>query len=151
MREFISSRNIPLPKRYFETSSVDEIDFASLPDRFVVKPTNASTSKGVMLFADGVELFSNDRVPREAIANYVNSNIEQFRNDETKIRVEELVEDYDPACLIPRDFKVYTAGGRVYVIQVINRNGRKPYTQSFYSPEWKRMPELQRSYVPGVT
>ena len=151
MREFISSRNIPLPKRYFETSSVDEIDFASLPERFVVKPTNASTSKGVMLFADGVELFSNDRVPREAVANYVNSNIKRVRNDETKILVEELVEDYDPDCLIPRDFKVYTAGGRVYVIQVIDRNGAKPYTTSFYSPEWKRMPELQRSYVPGVT
>jgi hypothetical protein len=152
MREFISSRNIPLPQQYFETSFVDEIDFASLPDRFVVKPANASSSRAVMLFADGVELFSNDRVPREAVANYVSSNIKQVAVDERrKILVEELVEDCDPTCLIPRDFKIYTAGGRVHVIQVIDRNGGKPYTQSFYSREWERLPELQRTYVPGVT
>jgi hypothetical protein len=152
MREFISSRNIPLPHQYFETSLVDEIDFASLPDRFVVKPANASSSRAVMLFADGVELFSNDRVPREAVANYVSSNIKQVAVDERrKILVEELVEDCDPTCLIPRDFKIYTAGGRVHVIQVIDRNGGKPYTQSFYSREWERLPELQRTYVPGVT
>ena len=49
--------------------------------------------------------------------------------------------DYDPHFLIPRDFKLFLAGGRVWAIQVIDRNSKinGKFRNGFYDRSWKEL------------
>ena len=54
--------------------------------------------------------------------------------------------DYDPTYEIPRDFKVYVAGGRSRVIQVVNRSGSKNlWKHRFYDVAWTPYEDFQTS------
>ena len=155
MYPYVIGKGLDLPKRYADVASLDEIDFVALPRRLVTKPSNASVCAGVMLFVEDMELFSGDRVPIRSRAAYARDKLASARdkcvNGETRIIIEEFVQDCDPAYAIPRDFKVYVAGGKVHIIQVINRNGpKKSWSHSFYSRDWKFIDqELQTDYLQG--
>ena len=75
----------------------------------------------------------------------------RFLNSQTTIIIEEFLSDYDPQFTVPRDFKVYVAGGSAHLIQVIDRNGPNSiWSQSFYSRDWNSMPaDFQQTYAPG--
>lgn len=108
-----------------------------------------------MLFKEDMELFSGDRVPIALRAAYARKKLaavlEECVNGELHIIIEEFVQDCDPACAIPRDFKVYVAGGEAHIIQVINRNGPKTsWSNSFYSRDWEFIDqEVQTGYARG--
>ena len=155
MYPYVIGKGLDLPKRYADVASLDEIDFAALPSRLVTKPSNASVSAGVMLFTDDMELFSGNRVPITSRAAYAREKLASVRekciNGELRIIIEEFVQDCDPAYAIPRDFKVYVAGGKAHIIQVINRNGsKKSWSNSFYSRDWEFIDqEVQSGYLQG--
>lgn len=156
MYPYVTGKGLDLPRRYADVASLEEIDFAALPARLVTKPSNASVGAGVMLFADEIELFSGDRVPIASRAAYAGEKLalvlDKCTNGETRIIVEELVQDFDPAYTIPRDFKVYVAGGKARLIQLINRNGAKQdWSGSFYSRDWEFIDrQLQTGYRMGL-
>jgi hypothetical protein len=155
MYPYVIGRGLDLPVRYADIASFDEVDFARLPTNLVIKPSNAAVCAGVMLFAGDHELFSGDRVPVSSRASYAAGKLasvrDKCRNGETRIIIEELVQDCDPIYAIPRDFKVYVAGGKAHIIQVIDRNGpKKSWSHSFYSREWMFFDqELQVGYRQG--
>ncbi len=155
MYPYVIGKGLDLPERYADVASLDEIDFAALPSRLVTKPSNASVGAGVMLFTEDMELFSGDRVPITSRAAYAREKLASVRekctNGELRIIIEEFVQDCDPAYAIPRDFKVYVAGGKAHIIQVIDRNGSKEsWNNSFYSRDWEFIDQkVQRGYRLG--
>ena len=155
MYPYVKSKRLELPRRHADVASLDFVDFSALPDRVVVKPSSASMSAGVMLFSSNVELLSGDRVPVSSRASYARDKLAAAQdycvNGESRIIIEELVEDYDLAYAIPRDFKVYVAGGRARLIEVIDRNGPKDtWSHSFYSRDWDFIDqEVQTAYKRG--
>jgi hypothetical protein len=148
---------LDLPRRYADVASLDEVDFAALPNRLVVKPSNASDCAGVMLFTGDKELFSGDCVSITSRSAYAREKLasasvrDECVKGETRIIVEEFVQDCDPAYAIPRDFKVYIAGGKAHLVQVINRNGsKKNWSNSFYLRDWEFInQEVQTAYRRG--
>lgn len=153
MFAYAKKHNIPLPHRYAEVSNVGDLDFKSFPERVVVKPNNSADSDCVMLFSDGKEIFSGESVLATEMSAFIEKAFAagRFLNTHTKILVEEFIQDYDKRFLIPRDFKVYVAGGRAHFIQVIDRNGPKAaWNHSFYDREWTDIHDnMQETYRQG--
>jgi hypothetical protein len=153
MSNYAKKRNIPIAFRYVETSDFEKINFDNLPENFVVKPNNSFNSDCVMLFYNGMELFSQVQIPIHERSNFICNKLKQcrFTNNKTKVIIEEYVKDYDPQYIIPRDFKVYAAGGAARLIQVIDRNSSKSFwNHSFYDRDWSYINDyFQTSYKPG--
>ena len=139
MHEYATAHGIPLPHRYAEVKDINALDCSALPDRVVIKPSNSADSDCVMLFSGGVEMFSGTPVSQEERKEFVETVFSsgRFLNSRTKIIAEEFIQDYNPKYHIPRDFKVYVAGGSAHLIQVIDRNGPKHlWTQRCYLRDW---------------
>jgi hypothetical protein len=155
MRQYVRSIGLRLPNLYAAVSDVTEIDFTELPDRIVLKPHSSWNSGGVMLIDKDRDLLSGIPVPRSELPELCRRKIAtaDLVDAPAQIMVEEFVSDYDPRFSVPRDFKVYVAGGRAWVIRVIDRNGPKASrTHSFYSRDWARIRDpFQTNYLPGPT
>jgi hypothetical protein len=137
-RLYVERMSVALPALYRDAASVADIDFAALPERVVIKPAAATNSDGVMLLDGDRDLMSGERVDR--------SELPALYSERGQLIVEELLSDYDSRFPIPRDFKIFTAGGRVHVIQVIDRNGEQQM-QAIYTRDWKRFPDPFKTNV----
>ncbi|MCC6305968.1 MAG: hypothetical protein IT545_12340 [Rhodobacteraceae bacterium] len=143
---------IPIPERLALADSPEGLDFDALPERVVVKPHDATDSDAVSIFRDGVELFTGEEVPREGRRAFVAQRLRTARYADARSRLiaERYVEDYEPRFLIPRDFKVFVAGGRARVIYVNDINGPpEARNRSHWDRDWRRLPLLQSDYVAG--
>lgn len=140
-RNYMTTLGLRLPKLLADAGAVDEIDFAGLPDQVVIKPHNSWSSDGVMLFDGERELLSDTLIPRQTLSDYCRKEIAAAHAYyPTRIVVEEFVRDYDPRFIIPRDFKVFVAGGKAWIVQVIDRNPPKEQrTHCFYNKDWTRL------------
>lgn len=152
MRRYVKSLGLRLPEIYWHAGDVDAINFASLPERIVIKPHNGWDSDAVMLIDGERELLSGAAVPRAALPDFCRKTLASARfAREPQIIVEEFVQDYDRQFAIPRDFKVYVAGGKAWVVQAIDRNGPKVQrSHSFYTRDWTKFADaFQTTYLPG--
>ena len=151
MRRYIKSLGVNLPQLYLDVSSVAEIDFAALPPAVVIKPGNGSNSDGVMLIKGETEHLRGVSIQRSKLREFCQQVIESTPRSANRVLVEEFLQDFDSRFTIPRDFKVYVAGGRARIIQVIDRNGPKELrNHSFYTREWIKIGDLfQTAYRPG--
>lgn len=153
MHDYARARNIPLPRLYAAAQDVAALDFASLPEHVVIKPNNSADSDCVMVFGDGIEHFSGRSVLPSQRAAFVREAFAKgrFLNHQTLILAEEFLRDHDPAYRIPRDYKIYVAGGQAHVILVVDRNHpRGQYRQSFHRPDWTVITDaFQTAHLPG--
>ena len=153
MTRYAARMNLPMPEHYCEVKTVDELDFSVLPERVVIKPNNSADNDCVMLFDKGREVFTGDLVPVSERMEYVRETFKngRFIKPETRIIAEEFIQDFDETNVVPRDFKVYVAGGRSWVIQVVNRPGttKKDWSHRYYSQDWVPYEHFQRSNAFG--
>ncbi|WP_071674542.1 ATP-grasp fold amidoligase family protein [Nioella nitratireducens] len=152
MHSYAEQMNLPLPKRYAEGRSLDDLDFSTLPDRVVIKPNNLSNNKGVLLFDREREAFSGDDVPISERRAYVTRRLGplELSTRGTTFIAEEFIQDFDDRFAIPRDFKVFVAGGRAHVVQVVDRNAKKVGCRHrFYSRDWVAFSEFQKTNAHG--
>jgi hypothetical protein len=139
---------LPLPERYAEVAAIEELDFDALPERVVIKPNNSADNDCVMLFDNDSEIFTGDAVPIAKRCDYVKEKFAngRFIKSNTRIIAEEFVQDFDDKYIVPRDFKVYIAGSRSWVVQVVNRTGpKKEWSHRFYRQDWVPYDRFQRS------
>lgn len=143
MTGYIGGLGLPLPRFHAEAASLDQLDFAALPSRVVIKPNNGADSKGVILLDGEVNRMNGDHVPLAERARYVRhiwAADKIVEKPGTRVIAEEFLQDYDPAFAIPRDFKVFAAKGRCGLIQVIDRNPEKALrTNSFFTRDWSHI------------
>ena len=154
MYAYVSRLGLRLPKQFAESVTPDGFAFSSLPSRVVIKPNNNADSKGVMLFENDRELLSGDAVSLDERAAYVARVCKRdriFDKPGTRLIAEEFMPDHDPAFAVPRDFKVFVAGGRARLIQVIDRNPEKKLrTNSFFDRDWTFIEErIKKNYLMG--
>lgn len=148
MYEYAQEFNLPLPERYADVATAEELDFGKLPEAVVIKPNNLANNECVMLFRNGIEIFSGDAVPVSERQEYVRATFAKSTkvNKQTRILAEELIQDYDPAYAVPRDFKVFVAGGKGHVIQVVDRVGPKAeWSHRYYNRDWVAYGDFQGS------
>ena len=150
-KEYARLNGFDVPKTYFIEKYPKNIDFASLPSNFVIKPTDMCDSGGVYLVKDGKNILNGKQFDRtEYLKEYgklraeigseyymhekMNNGLVPFSG----VIVEELLLDNNE---IPYDYKCYTFGGKLYFIAVtFNRrieNGKQMFNCVWFTKNWK--------------
>ena len=144
LRDYATSKGWPISKLHHVVRILADLPYDTLPYRFVLKPNNNWSCNGVLLIRDGKELVTGDSV------DYLKGYVERRDAQEyvhggepihpTAYIVEELLEDFNPLVIIPRDFKVYVVKGKPKLIHVIDRNVKLhgASAASAYTPNWTR-------------
>jgi hypothetical protein len=130
-----------LSKVYDVISNISELNFESLPECFVAKPTNRS---GEAYFVKNKAKLNKKHFIR-TLNNWLNSKYESgiihgewwYANIPPKVMFEEWLTD--DQYRIPLDFKFYVFNGRVQAIQV-DFDRFTHHKINFYTREWKQLP-----------
>lgn len=118
-------------------NSVEEIDFDSLPNQFVLKCTH--DSGGVIICKDKSTLNQQEAIEklRESLnQNFFFQNREwPYKNVKPRIIAEKYMEDVDGEL---KDYKVFTFNGEPKLIE-IDYNRFKGHLRNLYNVNWKRL------------
>lgn len=156
VKGYIKDKKLLYPKTLMIRSNVSDLKMSDLPDRFVVKPEKGYGSHGVLVVEHGIELFNLIKLPYR-LGDFIEKNVLRYSTDNSnEIIFEELIQDVDyvsnPYLKIPRDFKVFAAGGKVFWITVCNRNAREGLRSLVeYNAQWERLPRMSTALLHGVT
>lgn len=147
MNRYMSKHGFKLPKVYDVVNSISELKIENYPNKFVIKPVDGFNSNNVYVCENGIDLFR-----RKKLSNLI-EQLKINKNEGIYI-VEELIDDVDldkdPYLKIPRDFKVFAAQGRVYWVNVYNRNARpKLRSMVSYDAKWNKLSSMTSSYLEG--
>lgn len=122
-----------------EFNTPDEMTLAGLPDDFVIKPSGAHSSRGVMVLTRTAEGFHdhlrNRPVTTEEVLTLQAKHYEETKFSFNKIIVEEKIVDKE-GFAVPRDYKAYAFHGNIALILEINRN-TKPPTVGWFDGEFQ--------------
>ncbi len=156
------------PRVYQVCRRGEEIDFAALPPRYVVKPNHFALGIGVFAMDRGVNRLDGKRYGEAQIRTQMDALMARTYGGERsqeaierRILVEELLRPEDGSDSLPDDYKCYVFGGRVELIEVVRRRGprgwwllrrfRRPWsaTVHFLTPEWQPTPQAILLHEPG--
>lgn len=133
-----------LNELYFAVSHPDEIDFASLPNSFVLKATHGSGFNLICPDKDALSpVYAKARLNRWLSLNYARKSRErQYEHIEPRIICEKFLDDGTGSL---RDYKILCFAGEPKLIWVdIDRyNGHK---RSFFTPMWEPLPVTFNKY-----
>lgn len=136
-------------------SSVQDIDFAALPQQFVAKLNDGWGADKVMIVRDKAQL-NVDRAKAVLSSwlypwnNYYYQNvcISDLKMDRATIVIEEYREQENASAL--DDFKFYCCNGEPKFALVVTGRGTKQQTRSFVDMEWNVLP-VARAGKPSAT
>lgn len=115
--------------------NVDDIDWNSLPDKFVIKPTNIGGGEGVVICKDKSLLKieeAKNKISKaiKEIELYSRHREWQYKDVKPRIIAEELLED--DTCPYLRDYKFYCFNGEPKVFYITSDKGISETRQDFF-------------------
>ena len=123
----------------------EDIDLSSLPDRFVLKCTHDSGS--VFVIPDKSKADFNEigrKIKISLSRNYYYAKREwPYRNIKPRILAEEFLEEDTGKAL--NVYKIFTFGGKPYLIQTIQNDKKKDETIDYFDTSWKLL-ELRQNF-----
>lgn len=137
-REFARLHNCKVPGLYWKGKDIDTIDFAKLPQYFVIRPTIGHSCSLVFLMANGINLMDKKPYSPEDIKAILSQSLEQ--NKYLEFLIEEFIKTEESEYKIPDDYKIYIFNGEVAVIEVINRLSPTEGMLSCYDKNWNLIP-----------
>ncbi|WP_407427386.1 ATP-grasp fold amidoligase family protein [Arcticibacter sp.] len=145
-REFAKLNGCRVPDLYWKGRHIDDIDFASLPDQYVIRPTIGKCSKGVYVLDNGLNLFDQKRYTPEMIKHNLKQDL--TNRPDLEFLFEEFVRTEDGGYAVPNDFKFLCFNGEVAAIVVIDRVSPQVGYSHFYDEHWNKLKKLHYLY-PG--
>jgi len=139
--QFAASHGVPIPREIARCESAREIDWAQLPDSFVLKAVQGTSARGVMVLErrSGGTPTSWMTLPRStAQANWQRvSNIGSRPERQAMLTSSEelLRSPYDDGHAAVPDIKLYCFYGTVGLIMVLRRTTRAVLTCRFFAPD----------------
>lgn len=94
-----------MPELYWRGRDYNCIDFDSLPDNFVIRPTIGHSLNGVFLMNGSVNLMDGKTYLREDIKQVLREALSA--NEKLEFLIEEFVRTEDGEYKIPDDYKFY--------------------------------------------
>ena len=139
VREYIKSKGLShiLNDVYGVYNNFDEISFASLPEKFVIKITSGS---GMNLFCKDKSLFNIDKA-RIKIEYWLSVNMYLlgrewcYKNIDRKLIVEKFLEDSDNSFNGINDYKILCFNGKAKYIWV-DVDRQTSHKRNFYDLDW---------------
>lgn len=143
VRDYIKSKNLDyiLNKIYGVYNDVDEIDFSSLPDQFVIKTTNGGGGLNIIICRDKTKFDINSAKKKlgewKRKINAKDGGREwAYDGIEPKIIVEEYLENKEAPDSGINDYKFFCFNGKPYYLAVdVNRYVN--HRRNFYDNEWR--------------
>lgn len=143
---FASSHGVPVPAQYASALSIDELDFASLPESFVLKPANGSTNRGVFALRrrlDGsfVELLSQRTVMEEDVVTGYH-DLRMASQVSANVVVEELLTKPGNSDAVPDDIKVFCFYDRAPLVMQRDMRGKTDaagWRFKLWTPDWREI------------
>ena len=125
IRDIVLSAGLSMPKQYFKVSSINEVDFESLPDPVVLKLTNLSSKAGIYLLykirGGYFEQLSKRLMTTEDILEEIGR---LTKGRPSPVLAEEVVVGENGSLKIPFDYKVYTFNGKPEFVFQVDRNNK---------------------------
>ena len=133
---------------YYVWDDIKEIDWESLPDKFVIKTTNGGGSSGVIICKDKAKLNISEtekRLKHALKLNIYKSYREwPYKGMRKRVIAEQLLEEENQET--PHDYKVMCFDGKVKLIEFHEGRFSEHHTQDFYDREWNLTEITQGSY-----
>lgn len=129
--------------------SFDEIDFNSLPNKFVLKCNHGSDMNLVVKDKNKLDMSEAKRLfDQWMMINYafVGGRFElQYKDIPRKIIAEEYIEQMDGELV---DYKIHVFGGEPRIIQIIGKRDHKKNTakEAFFDLDWNRRDWMYHTY-----
>jgi tetratricopeptide (TPR) repeat protein len=131
-----------LPEIYHVTTDPNSIPFKDLPDKFVIKCTQGSSSRQVRIVTDKSTI--NESEIREECNKWLNDDYYNktsswhYKYVKRRIIIEEYINDRKGE-VAPYDYKLFTYNGMTQAIQVtVSRFER--HMVDFYDTQWNKLP-----------
>jgi hypothetical protein len=149
VRDFVASLLGPdvLPTVYCVTKNPAEIPFATLPDKFVIKPTHGSGWVHVVTDKSQIEAAEI----KKACITWLSKNFYKmgrewaYKNVEPRIIVEEYIDD-GSGNTAPNDYKMFVFDGEVALIQA-DVARFSAHRRGFYDKNWNAV-DVRLKYPP---
>jgi hypothetical protein len=125
-REFAVKHGCRVPELYWSGQNLDEVPFASLPDRYVLRPNVGHSKKGVFVMENGVNLLDGKTYSRQQLIAELRRGLKPLTR--RRVLVESFVQPEGGSIPRPIEFQAYTFGSKIAAIQRVER---------FLSPENK--------------
>jgi len=127
-----------LTKLYLVTDNAEDIDFAKLPDRFVIKATHGCGWNIIVKDKSGVDVLAvKQQMAQWLRLNYYNVGREwSYKNIPPRIIVEEFLGDQSGK--VPYDYKLFCFNGVTRMIMVVSDRFTKPKA-NYYDRDWKKL------------
>lgn len=144
MHGYVGQLGLPLPRQMTQAARIEELDWANLPEQVVIKPENGASSDGVIVAQGGIDHIAQAPIKPD-LKTYACALYDRSFDKPQPVFAEQMLRDVaadqDPAVIIPRDFKVFAAGGHVGLVRVHDRNapdGRR--SLACYDRSGRRVP-----------
>jgi hypothetical protein len=142
-RKIVEGLNVQLPRLIAVSDTIDDIDFGSLPDQYVIKTNHWAASEGVFCMCNGINLITGRRTDVTSIKQKIQELLKKtFTYEKSqslikrKVMVEELLRNEDGRYVALTDYKMFVFGGKTKYIQVI-QNRNTGYSCIFMTPDWR--------------
>ncbi|HDM8217028.1 ATP-grasp fold amidoligase family protein [Vibrio parahaemolyticus] len=124
-----------------------EIDFDTLPEKFVVKYNNGS---GMNIIVKDKQLFCEDYVNEEIkkwrkSSFYKNNREFQYKDVNGVVFIEEYLECRNGL----KDYKLFCSNGKVFLIQVISNRQDGQSRHNYYSKSWEHLDIYREEFSQG--
>lgn len=156
-KQWISERigeeyTVPLIGTY---TNVNDIDFESLPDKFVIKANEGWGADEVIMVRDKVNA-DIDLIKAKASSwlypwssyYYNNMCITDEKPEKPVVVIEELLEDGDKTYL--DDYKLYVCNGKVKFALIVTERGSKDQKRIFVDADWRALPVRRAGKFSGA-
>ena len=120
-REFVKSYGCRVPDLYWQGKDYTTLDFDSLPDRYVLRPTIGYSARSVFLMEGNLNLLDNQTYTKDELVEQMQAASAAY--PDLEFLCEEFLADEKGEHRIPDDYKFFMLNGEVASIQLINRFG----------------------------
>lgn len=144
-RQFAVAMGCKVADLYWKGRNPEEIDFDSLPEQFVIRPTIGHSSGNVFVMDKGLNYFDNKSYTAGQIRMALGQAISTSPNLE--FLIEEFLQENAGEYKILNDYKFFCFNGEIASCQLINRLGPKAGFGSFYDEYWRPMEAVHPGYT----
>jgi hypothetical protein len=143
-KQFAEKLGCNVANLYWKGSNPDDINFKSLPEHYVIRPTIGHSSRQVFIMNKGFNLFDQKFYTPEVIRSLLKESIKE--NSHNEFLIEEFLQEEPGAYKILNDYKFFCFNGEIASCQLINRTGPKAGFGSFYDENWNPMTAVHPGY-----
>ncbi|WP_439880320.1 ATP-grasp fold amidoligase family protein [Pontibacter sp. MBLB2868] len=146
-KQFAQLHGCKVSELYWKGRDLSQLNFNTLPDQFVIRPTIGHSCQLVFLMDKHMNHMDRCFYSNEQLKAIMEASL--LKNPHQEFLIEEFLKNEKGEYKIPVDYKLSLFNGELAVINVINRTSAKSGQTSCYDQDWNMIEEIGRLYKPS--